>query len=127
MFMVSLVPELKKVPQDHTLKVKSSIISLLIDAQQYHSRPITNPGLSFVQSSVLKTSGIYGTHCYGGHESLQYQVGSSQEWQVTVDRQYQQSVQHLHPRARHGQESAHQLQGQGEEHFSPAASVYSND
>ncbi|KAJ8884624.1 hypothetical protein PR048_016481 [Dryococelus australis] len=127
MLLVSFVPELKKVPQDRRLKVKSSTINLLIDVQQYHSIPTTNPGPSFVQPSVPTTSGNDGTHCYGGHESLQHQVGSNQEWQVRVDRQYQQSFQHLHPRARHGQESAHQPQGQGEEHFSPAASVYSDD
>ncbi|KAJ8889518.1 hypothetical protein PR048_009017 [Dryococelus australis] len=125
MVMVSLVPELKKVPQEHRLKVNSSIINLLLDAQQYHSRPTTNPSPGFVQPSVPTTSGIYGTHCYGGHESLQHQVGSSHKWQVTVDRQYQQSVQHLNPRARHGHQP-HQPQGQGEEHFSPAASFYSD-
>ncbi|KAJ8879794.1 hypothetical protein PR048_020402 [Dryococelus australis] len=52
MSMVSLVPELKKVPQDCILKVKSSIINLLINAQQYHSRPSTNPGPSFAQPPV---------------------------------------------------------------------------
>ncbi|KAJ8881464.1 hypothetical protein PR048_017945 [Dryococelus australis] len=77
MFMVSLVHELKKVPQDRELKVKSSMINLLIDAQQYHFRPITNLGPSFVQPSIPTKSIFYGTHCYGGHEALQHQVGSS--------------------------------------------------
>ncbi|KAJ8879719.1 hypothetical protein PR048_020327 [Dryococelus australis] len=108
LFMVSLVPELKKVPQDCILKVKSSIINLLINAQQYHSRPSTNPGPSFAQPSVP----------------------TSQEFMApTVMEDMSRYSIRLDPAkgGKHGQESAHQPQGQGEEHFTPAASVRSDD